>query len=54
MQHRFPPDYYTNGILAGDRLLLSRAITLVESRRPDDQTLAQQVLESDEPAALLA
>ena len=46
MQHRFPPDYYTNGILAGDRLLLSRAITLVESRRPDDQTLAQQVLES--------
>ena len=51
MQHRFPPDYYTNGILAGDRLLLSRAITLVESRRPDDQALAQQVLESVLPKA---
>lgn len=46
MQHRFSPEHYTNGILAGDRLLLSRAITLVESRRPDDQDLAQQVLES--------
>ena len=46
MQQRFPPDYYTNGILVGDRLVLSRAITLVESRRPDDQALAQQVLDS--------
>ena len=46
MHQRLAPDQYTNGILAGDRLLLSRAITLVESRRPDDQTLAQQVLES--------
>lgn len=45
MRHRLPPDHYINGILAGDRLLLSRAITLVESRRPDDQALAQQVLE---------
>lgn len=45
MHHRFPPDHYASGILAGDRLLLSRAITLVESRRPDDQALAQQVLE---------
>ena len=46
MHHRLPPDQYTSGILAGDRLLLSRAITLVESRRPDDQALAQQVLET--------
>lgn len=46
MRDRFPPDYYAKGILAGDRLTLSRAITLVESRRPDDQALAQQVLES--------
>lgn len=45
MRDRFPPDHYINGILTGDRLLLSRAITLVESRRPDDQALAQQVLE---------
>ena len=46
MRDRFTPDYYVNGILTGDRLTLSRAITLVESRRPDDQALAQQVLES--------
>lgn len=46
MHHRFPPEYYAKGILTGDRLVLSRAITLVESRRPDDQNLAQQVLES--------
>ena len=46
MRQRFPPDYYTSGILAGDRLRLSRAITLVESRLPNDQALAQQVLDS--------
>lgn len=45
MHHRFSPEHYVTGILAGDRLLLSRAITLVESRRPDDQALAQQVLD---------
>lgn len=45
MQPRFSPDHYVDGILTGDRLTLSRAITLVESRRPDDQALAQQVLE---------
>lgn len=46
MRQRFSPDHYVTGILAGDRLLLSRAITLVESRRPDDQALAQQVLDA--------
>lgn len=45
MHTRFPPEYYINGILTGNRLVLSRAITLVESQRPDDQALAQQVLE---------
>jgi LAO/AO transport system kinase len=45
MRHRFSPDYYIDGIIAGDRLILSRAITLIESRRADDQVLAQQVLE---------
>ncbi|MCK8490713.1 methylmalonyl Co-A mutase-associated GTPase MeaB [Spirosoma sp. RP8] len=44
MRNRLTPDQYANGILAGDRFLLSRAITLIESRRPDDQQLAQQVL----------
>ncbi len=44
MQHRLPPDHYINGILSGDRLVLSRSITLVESLRADDQALAQEVL----------
>ena len=45
MRHRLSPDQYATGILAGDRLVLSRAITLLESRLPPDQVLAQQVLE---------
>lgn len=44
MRYRLSPDHYVNGILSGNRLLLSRAITLIESRRDDDQVLAQQVL----------
>lgn len=51
LRPRFSPDYYVDGVLAGDRLVLSRAITLVESRRPDDQTLAQRVLEALLPRA---
>ncbi|PHN04482.1 methylmalonyl Co-A mutase-associated GTPase MeaB [Flavilitoribacter nigricans] len=38
-------DDYVSGILDGDRSLLSRAITLVESTRPEHQELAQQILE---------
>lgn len=37
---------YTDGILSGDRLVLSRAITLVESTRADDAELAEQLLEA--------
>ena len=44
MRHRLPAHDYASGILASDRLILSQAITLVESRRADDQVLAQQVL----------
>ncbi len=35
---------YAKGVLAGDRGTLSRAITLVESRRPEHRALAQQLL----------
>jgi LAO/AO transport system kinase len=41
---RFGADIYVKGILNGDRVLLSRAITLVESRLPIDQELAQEVI----------
>ncbi|OLF04584.1 ATPase/protein kinase [Actinophytocola xinjiangensis] len=35
---------YVAGVLDGDRAVLSRAITLVESRRPDHRDLAQRML----------
>src|ERR671931_391898 len=35
---------YVKGLLAADRRILSRAITLVESRRPDHRELAQRLL----------
>jgi LAO/AO transport system kinase len=37
---------YKNGILAGDRIVLARTITLVESTRAEDQRLAGEVLET--------
>lgn len=44
MAKRFSSETYVKGILAGDRVMLSRAITLVESRLAADQELAQQVV----------
>ena len=38
-------DDYVSGILDGDRVMLSRAVTLVESRLPEHQAIAQQVIE---------
>ncbi|GAA4413511.1 methylmalonyl Co-A mutase-associated GTPase MeaB [Nibrella viscosa] len=45
MRTRLSLSDYVSGILARDRLVLSRAITLVESRLESDQALARQVLE---------
>ncbi len=45
MRPRLTANSYIKGILNGDRMVLSRAITLVESRLPADRALAQQVLE---------
>jgi LAO/AO transport system kinase len=45
MKNRLPADTYAAGILAGDRLLLSRAITLSESTLASDQALSQEVLQ---------
>ncbi|GAB2548924.1 methylmalonyl Co-A mutase-associated GTPase MeaB [Rufibacter soli] len=45
MPKRFSPDEYAAGVLSGNRVLLSRAITLVESTLPSDQVLAHQVME---------
>ena len=37
---------YIDGVLAGDRKMLARAITLIESSRADDAELAQEILEA--------
>ncbi|MEC8381722.1 MAG: methylmalonyl Co-A mutase-associated GTPase MeaB [Myxococcota bacterium] len=44
MAPRLKAEAYIEGIRQGDRVMLARAITLVESIRPDDQKLAQSVL----------
>jgi LAO/AO transport system kinase len=43
---RLLPAEYAAGVLAGNRVPLSRAITLVESTLTSDQALAQQVLQA--------
>ena len=42
---RLSVDQYVTGVLAGDIIILSRAITLVESHLTEDNSLAQQVIE---------
>lgn len=37
---------YVDGIIAGERFILSQAITLVESQRPDDQALAHRLVQA--------
>ena len=41
---RLAPEAYAAGVLAGDRALLAKTVTLVESNRDDDRRLAQDVL----------
>ena len=43
-QQLMPLDWYVEGILRGDRVVLSKAITLVESALPQHQELAQQII----------
>lgn len=38
-------DEYVNGITSGDRTILSRAITLIESTKSSDRKLAQDIIE---------
>lgn len=44
MAHRIDVAAYAKGVLAADRGIVSRAITLVESRRADHRALAQELL----------
>lgn len=49
MQKRLSINQYVEGILAGNRIILSRAITLIESHLAQDKILAQEVLEKTLP-----
>lgn len=44
MSERAPVEELMDGVAGGDRGALSKAITLAESRRPDDQAQAQELL----------
>ena len=43
---RLPADQYVDGVLRGDRTLLARAITVIESDLPADAELAGCILDS--------
>ena len=43
------PDQYMEGILAGNTTILSQAITLVESYRPDHREVAQEIIRRCQP-----
>ncbi|MDZ7933693.1 MAG: methylmalonyl Co-A mutase-associated GTPase MeaB [Emticicia sp.] len=45
MQKRLTAEEYIEGITAGNRIILSRAITLIESQLENDRLIAQKVLE---------
>jgi LAO/AO transport system kinase len=44
-RQRLGLEEYTNGILNGDINILSRAITLIESKLPEDNVIAQEIIE---------
>jgi len=44
-RRRLPPKGYIEGVVAGNRVVLARAITLIESQLESDTELAQEVLE---------
>jgi LAO/AO transport system kinase len=48
---RLAPERYIDGVLAGDRTLLARAITVIESDHPDDGDLAARILDGILPRA---
>jgi len=45
------PTQFTEGILKGDRSLLARAITLIESSRPADREIAEQIIDKCLPSS---
>ncbi|WP_353722558.1 methylmalonyl Co-A mutase-associated GTPase MeaB [Dyadobacter sp. 676] len=50
MRQRLSVETYTRGVLAGDRTMLSRAITVMESSLAEDRELAGRILQNILPA----
>ena len=46
IRRRLSLSAYVEGVRAGDRFVLSQAITLIESRHPNDQILANELLQA--------
>ncbi len=46
MRQRLSVEAYSKGVLSGDTIMLSRAITLIESKLKSDKILAKPVLEN--------
>jgi LAO/AO transport system kinase len=45
-RRRLPPERYVEGVLAGDRTVLARAITVIESALPADAELGARILDA--------
>ncbi|WP_308990939.1 methylmalonyl Co-A mutase-associated GTPase MeaB [Mariniflexile litorale] len=50
-KNRLSAQAYIDGVLAGDRVILSRAITIIESNLESDKTLAKDVIQGILPAS---
>lgn len=48
---RLEANQYIEGVLRGDRVLLSRAITIVESNLPSDKILAKEIIQAILPSS---
>ena len=44
-KRRLPAQDYIDGILSGDRVILSRAITIIESNLEGDKILAKEIVQ---------
>ncbi len=44
-QKTFPAEFYINGILSRDRVILSKAITIIESTRKTDELRAEEIIQ---------
>lgn len=44
-RRRLPVDYYVDGVLNGDRAVMGRALSVIESDLPSDEALAEQILD---------